>query len=128
MPQESLYPSDWFRYGKKDLRRVRYMLDMNDPEAAGFFLQQALEKYLKGYLLAKGWRLKKIHQLDVLLNDAIKFEPLFDEYRSHLIKITEYYIEERYPYVVESELTIEEVKESLARSVEFIEMIVNRID
>lgn len=39
------------------------MLADGDAEGAGLFLQQSLEKFLKAYLLGKGWKLKKVHTL-----------------------------------------------------------------
>jgi hypothetical protein len=39
------------------------MLADGDGEGAALFLQQALEKYLKAFLLQHGWKLKKIHTL-----------------------------------------------------------------
>ena len=63
--EESLYPADWVRIAEKDLRRVDRLLDKHDPELAGFCLQQAVEKFLKAFLLSKGWRLRRIHNLDV---------------------------------------------------------------
>ncbi len=53
--EESFYPADWIRVAEKDLERVGRLLDAQDPEAAGFFLQQAVEKFFKAFLLAKGW-------------------------------------------------------------------------
>ena len=44
----------------------------NDPDAAGFYLQQAMEKYLKAFLLSKKWKLKRTHDLEVLLNEAVQ--------------------------------------------------------
>ncbi len=52
--EESLYPADWIRIAEKDLRRVKRLLDDQDPEGAGFHLQQAVEKFLKAFLLSKG--------------------------------------------------------------------------
>ena len=59
--EESLYSADWLRIAEKDLGRVEHLLDVHDPEAAGFFLQQAVEKFLKAFLLSKGWELERIH-------------------------------------------------------------------
>ena len=61
---DSSYPPDWRMGAAKDWHRIGVMLRDGDPEAAAFFLQQCLEKYLKAYLLSRGWRLRKIHQLD----------------------------------------------------------------
>jgi len=55
MPRkESLYPTDWLRIAEKDLQRAEHLLEIHDAEAAGFYLQQAVEKFLKAFLLAKG--------------------------------------------------------------------------
>ena len=48
--EESLYPADWIRIAKKDLKRVERLLADNDVELVGFCLQQAVEKFLKSYL------------------------------------------------------------------------------
>jgi len=42
--EESLYPADWLRIAEKDWGRIGHLLDIHDPEAAGFYLQQAVEK------------------------------------------------------------------------------------
>jgi HEPN domain-containing protein len=52
-PRESLYPLDWLRIAEQDLVRVERMLAVSDPGAAGFFLQQAVEKFLRGFCLHK---------------------------------------------------------------------------
>ncbi|MDI6752713.1 MAG: HEPN domain-containing protein [bacterium] len=120
---ESLYPEDWFRIGEKELNRAENLLNLGDLEGAGFNVQQAIEKYLKGYLLSKGWMLKRIHNLETLLNDVIDYEPSFEEFRQEGLKITYYYIEERYPFIVASELTEEEVSHSLQVAKEMIDKI-----
>jgi len=73
--EESLYPTDWLRIAEKDLGRTGHLLSMQDPEAAGFYLQQAVEKFLKAFLLSKGWKLERIHDLEALLNAALAYDP-----------------------------------------------------
>ena len=111
--EESRYPKDWFRIGDKELIRAKNLLKLGDLEGAGINIQQAIEKYLKAYLLSKGWELRKIHNLDTLLNETIRYDLSFEEFRSACQKTTQYYIEERYPFLVPSELTEDEIKESL---------------
>lgn len=62
-PKESRYPKDWLALAEKDLVRVRRSLRDRDPELAAFCLQQAVEKFLKAFLLSKGWKLRRIHDL-----------------------------------------------------------------
>ncbi len=38
-------------------------------------LQQAIEKYVKGWLLDRGWVLRRTHEVDRLLDDATGFDP-----------------------------------------------------
>lgn len=121
--KKSDYPHDWFRIGDKEIKRAEILLGFNDLEGAGFNIQQALEKYLKGFLLSKAWSLRKIHELDVLLNDAIVYEPSLVMFREACLKITEYYLEERYPSTEPSQLRTEEVAQSLKSAREMIAKI-----
>ena len=59
MPHEqSSYPDDWFRLGMRDYVRCKRLLELDDIDGAAFHLQQSIEKYLKGFLLTKGWNLR----------------------------------------------------------------------
>jgi HEPN domain-containing protein len=96
-PEESTYPGDWSAIAERDLGRVDRCLRENDSEAAGFFLQQALEKFLKAFLLSKGWRLRRIHDLEALLDNAVEYDPDLEMFRSVCQRVTGYYLVERYP-------------------------------
>ena len=113
MPRkESLYPADWLRIAEKDLQRAEHLLAIHDAEAAGFYLQQAVEKFLKAFLLANGWKLERIHDLEALLNDALAYDPSLEEFRSACQKITAFYFVERYPFVTGTGLTEDDVRSS----------------
>ncbi len=114
-PKESLYPNDWFRIAEKDFTRVEQLLSVHDPEAAGFFLQQAIEKFLKAFLLSKGWLLQRIHDLEPLLNEALTFDPSLEQYRHILQKITGFYFVERYPFILNAGITEEDIHEALTQ-------------
>lgn len=60
-------------------------------------LQQAVEKYLKGYLLSKGWRLVRTHDLGQLLKALVAYEANFSGFEDVCLKITYFYFENRYP-------------------------------
>lgn len=122
-PRESSYPKDWLRIAEKDLVRSGQLLEVHDPEAAGFYLQQALEKFLKAFLLSRGWRLQRVHDLELLLNESITFDPSLETYRAVLQKVTGFYFLERYPLVVETNLTDEDIKGALIDATGLIENI-----
>lgn len=108
--EESLYPADWLRIAEKDLKRVELLLTAHDPGAAGFYLQQAVEKFLKAFLLSRGWELERIHDLEALLNRALTHDASLEEFRPACQKITVFYVVERYPFVVEVAPTEEDVR------------------
>ncbi len=122
-PKESRYPKDWLILAEKDLARVKRSLRDRDPELAGFCLQQAIEKFLKAFLLSKGWKLRRIHDLEALLDDAIAYDASLDQFRNVCQKITNYYTVERYPLAVETALTEEEVRASLEAAQPLIERL-----
>jgi HEPN domain-containing protein len=108
--QNSLYPEDWKAVAQKDLSRVERNLSGNDIEAAGFFLQQALEKYMKAFLFEKGWQLRKIHNLSTLLDYAVEFGSQLEGFRSLCERLTGYYLTQRYPTFVAPKLTHEDIE------------------
>lgn len=94
---ESRYPEDWLRVAARDFERVAKRLAEGDVEDAAFRLQQAIEKYLKGFLLSRGWSLKRLHDLNVLLTDAVRYHSELERYRTLCQQVTNWYVVERYP-------------------------------
>lgn len=127
-PKESPYPKDWLSLAEKDLARVRRSLRDRDPELAAFCLQQAVEKFLKAFLLSQGWKLRRIHDLEALLDDAVAHDPSLDQFRDLCQKITNYYVVKRYPLAVGGGLTEEQVRASLKAAQRLIERIRKGID
>jgi HEPN domain-containing protein len=121
--EESHYAKDWLRIAEKDWRRLDQALDDGDPEEAGFWLQQALEKYLKAYLLLNGWALRKIHDLEVLINEASTFTKEFGQYAPACRRISGYYIAERYPLLDSPAVTLGEVSRSRDGVAELVTLI-----
>jgi len=98
-----------------------------DAEVAGFHLQQAVEKYLKGYLLSQGWELQRIHNLEALLNEAIRFEPEMERFRELCEEATDFYTLERYPFFASPGITSENVSRLLPSLRQLIEQIEERV-
>lgn len=116
--KESKLPEDWFQIAEKDLKRAEIMLGVKDLVAAGVFLQQSIEKYLKGYLLSKDWELEKTHNLIKLLNYAVKYDISFDDFRELCQRATAYYKIDRYPFFISAEPTEKEIRDGLAKTEE----------
>ena len=109
---DSHYAEEWRRIAEKGLNRVERNLQSHNPELAGFCLQQAVEKFLKAYLLDRGWELRRIHDLEALLDDALRYDPTLEQFRDSCQRVTKYYVLERYPLASATQLTEEEVRDS----------------
>lgn len=66
-------------------------------DAACFFAQQCIEKYLKGRLAEAGRPIPKTHDLSILLDAVLPFEPLWEATRPRLETLTSYAVLFRYP-------------------------------
>jgi len=114
---------EWFERAKHDLESVKLIVNANGyADTAVVLLQQAVEKYLKGYLIGKGWKLIKTHNLKQLLDEAIKYNSQFGNFHDLAIDLTEYYIEEKYPYS-KVLVSLEEVKENYEAVKELLKII-----
>jgi len=114
MPHDdSRYPDDWLTIAEKDLRRVTLALSGGDPELAGFCLQQAAEKFLKAFLLAKGWKLRRTHDLEALLDYALAYDPSLERFRPACQRITKYYTVDRYPIITDACISEKDIQDSL---------------
>ena len=66
-------------------------------DAACFFAQQCIEKYLKGRLADADLPIPKTHDLSVLLDAVVALEPLWETARPRLETLTSYAVLFRYP-------------------------------
>ena len=123
MPHKELSNiNDWLKKAEADIARVEPRLQEGDREDAAFHLQQAIEKYLKAFLLSKGWALKKIHDLEALLDEAVQYCKGLEQFRGLCAEVTGYYLIERYPFPAEGP-TATEIKSALQQTRKFIKVI-----
>ena len=114
---------EWLNIARKDWNRIFHMLEKEDAEAAGFFLQQSLEKYLKAFLLKNEWKLKKIHELDALLDYAMEFSSELENFQDLCERISGYYFAERYPPLSEFGLSYEDIEMDVKEAEKLINIL-----
>ena len=86
-------------------------VDVNtNYRAVSFHSQQCGEKYLKAYLQEKDFDPQRTHDLAVLLNNILPFEPEWEYLRESCYELTEFAVEHRYPGTTTSE---QEAKDAL---------------
>ena len=113
MPPNYEYVREWFEIADKDFDRALKRIAEGDWEDAGFRIQQAVEKYLKGYLALHERKFRLIHDLEELLESAIEVDDDFEEYRDACRRITTYYMWDRYPRILEEPLTESEIRKAI---------------
>ena len=91
---------EWMEKAEQDWnslhREIRARKNPN-YDAACFFAQQCVEKYLKARLVEADTYFKKIHDLTYLLELVKPIEPLWVSYQQEMRILTDYAVEFRYP-------------------------------
>ena len=87
----------WREHARQDWRSMNIQLGGGSGYGAGIFLQQALEKMLKGWLLDHGWQLQKTHELEELLDAARAYDPALISFQPLCERVSKYYFADRYP-------------------------------
>ena len=115
---------EWIERGERDLAAAELLFDRSEYfDVVLFHLHQAVEKFLKGFLIHSGWRLKKIHDLETLITEAIDFDGAFEKYLDLARKLTAFYYQERYPPGPVSLYSKEETAQILEETKELISKI-----
>ena len=119
---------EWFSKGQKDIDDAQFLLNNNRAlENIAYHVQQADEKYLKGFLIYNGWKLERIHDLVKLLEEVIKIDKSFNRFAAPMRKITNFYFESRYPTGYEVEYTKQELKKAIKESKNIINLIKKKV-
>lgn len=124
--KESLVPQEWFRKANADINTVEILLAHGgDMEMAAMHIQQAVEKYLKGYLLSIGWRLERIHDLVALLDEAASRDKAIEQFRELCETVNAFYFEARYAFMMPPP-TEEEVRIFLEQAKQLVGFILSQ--
>lgn len=116
--------SDWFEFAEGDWRGAKLLFNANaSSNTIGLLIQQGIEKYLKGYLIGRGWELKKTHNIEYLIKQAINFDSRFEEYMDFGLTVTALYAEDRYPYINRQDVPMDRLKALIEEGDRLIEMV-----
>ena len=117
--------SQWLIKGDNDLKTAEYGLGADEPitDTICFHCQQAVEKYLKMYLVSKG---EDHHpQFSILVSSCARYESVFKELGKYDF-LTGYAVSLRYPddfYTPE----VDEAREALAAAQEVRVFVTGRM-
>ena len=91
---------EWVRKAENDFKVAAQITRRRKdvvPDAACFFCQQCVEKYLKARLIESGIQFPRTHDLLLLLNLCVQVEPLWTAYARAVDAMTDYAVDFRYP-------------------------------
>ena len=126
MPDKRQLVQEWFAHGEDDLKTIRIAFPEGGPlGTAAFLLQQVVEKYLKGYLIYEGWRLRKTHDLVILLDEATKYDASFQDFLDLARQLNAYYVESRYPADTLTTYSREEIADALSKTEHLVAKVRN---
>ena len=115
---------EWLERANDDLRAAELLLQQTElSNIVAFHAQQAVEKYLKGFLVAFGIKPKKIHTTATLTKQCAEINRQFRDFVDKCKMLDRYYIPPRYP--VGPVLTYR--KEEAQKAIETMEEIINII-
>ena len=93
----------WVGYAKADLEAARILCASSNPDSqwnnVAFHCQQAGEKVLKAFLIDRGWRLQKPHDVAKLLDEAEQHDPAFATLRHDADLLNTFVQAGRYPLI-----------------------------
>ena len=91
---------EWAKKAEDDFKVVSQILRRRKdivPDAACFFCQQCVEKYLKARLIEAGIAFPRTHDLLQLLNLCLPLESLWSPYAKTVDAMSDYAVDFRYP-------------------------------
>lgn len=99
MPPEAAWVRSWLAKAEEDLAVARRLLRGPPffPAAASFHSQQAVEKFLKAYLVSHQVDFEKVHSIRYLLDLCTRIDKTFEELRDRAEPLTRYAVMGRYP-------------------------------
>jgi HEPN domain-containing protein len=124
MPDESIQKAitqEWFLRGEHDFQSADILRKQNGhADTIAVLIQQAVEKYTKGFLLGRGWKLRKIHDLELLVEEATKYDKSFIPFLDLARRLSAFYIEDRYPPGPTHDYSREEIATLYAQAADLI--------
>lgn len=105
---------EWFSKAFQELKSAEILFEHDaDLGIVCFHCQQAIEKYLKGYLIIKAGKIFEGHSLIKLCKYAMEYNTGFSGFLKDFSFVNSFYIETRYPAEDALIVTREDVTECM---------------
>ena len=98
MRTQETNPGDWYCLAAERLRSADALRRAEGVTYSCVeLLQESLERYLKGFLISRGWKLERIHDLNRLVDAAVPYDRRFDQFAPLAQSLTEQFWAQHYP-------------------------------
>jgi HEPN domain-containing protein len=97
--------SEWIRYADDDYEVAEYLMARKERPiyfSVCFHVQQAVEKYLKAFLVENFIEIEKTHDLSRILDLILPIKPEWELHRSPLNALIQFAVANRYPNEAEA--------------------------
>lgn len=122
-------PREWLDRARVDLEAAQFLFAHGKaPPVVAVQVQQAAEKALKALLLAAEVPLRRTHDLELLLADAVEVEPALAEFEPFCESATAFYSFERYPALAGPLLSNDDLEVALQEAEALLAAIARRIE
>jgi HEPN domain-containing protein len=91
-------PADWLRSARSRLHSADLLHPIEGAtESVIELMQEAAERFLKAYLIERGWKLRRIHDLGALVAEAVNLDPRFSAFEDFADSLTDQFWAQHYP-------------------------------
>jgi len=91
-------PQDWFMLAADRLRGADILYAAEGVTFPGVeALHEAVKRYLKGFLVSRGWKIEHRHDLSYLIDRAIKHDETFRDYAGLAESLADQFWAQHYP-------------------------------
>jgi HEPN domain-containing protein len=128
MNTDNLSVLKWIRRAQMDASAASTLVEtrFRPPiEVVCYLCQQAAEKILKAYTIAKTGSRIKTHELDDILNECAQYSADFNNLRNSCSKVAAYLAIGRYPSLIEP--TEYNMKEALAHTSQILVFTISKL-
>lgn len=120
----------WFNKANNDLTAAKYILSMPDQLAdiICFHSQQAVEKYLKGFLAFHKLEIPRTHELEELISLCGEIDSEFSGLYEISSELSSYAVDIRYPMEGNYDVTIEEAHRAIEIADKIKIFVLNKLE
>lgn len=122
-------PEEWMKYAAENLQVAKHEIEHKVPayHTICFLCRESAEKFLKAYLISKGWALKKTHDIVELLEYCSDYDKEFELLVEDGTVLNDYIANGRYPGdIAFEEIGLKQAKKVIEKAERIKEFVIHK--